>query len=128
MPIAPFRHQRHGRVDAGGVGGEEIAKLVRAILESQHAGAESERGKAEVWKQVAHQAAGHLDCIMLYATSHPTDSHVTNANAFLVMLRAVLGIEGPHRTQSQIRLESHLPLPPFPAIAIETGAHDGCDS
>ena len=101
------------------------AIIDQALKAAEARGAENERAKAKVWEEVASQSAGHLDCIMLYATSYPTDSHVTNANAFLIKLRAILGIRGAHRTQTQIRLENHLPIPPFPATAIETGAHDG---
>ncbi len=63
-------------------------------------------------KQVAHQAAEHLDCTLLYATGYPNDSHPKNASALLVELRNEVGLKGPHRTQSQFR--DGFILPPYP--------------
>lgn len=74
--------------------------------------AEKQQAEIDRLNNVAHQAAGHLGCALLYATGYPNDSHPKNANGFLVELRKELGMGGQHRTQSQFPIAS--PLPPYP--------------
>lgn len=89
-----------------------------ALLKTLQAENERLRAEGNAWRNVAHQAAGNIDCLLLYATTHPTDSHSIEANTFLIQLRAALGIKKPHRTQGQFKDKGYC-LPPFPAALLE---------
>lgn len=51
---------------------------------------EAEREVARL-RSVLHQAYGHLDCLLLYATAHPADSHVIQARKFMANVRGGFG-------------------------------------
>lgn len=70
-----------------------------------------------VWRDIAHQAAGHIDSLLLYggAGAYPNDSHVTEAMGFLLELNKALGEIRPPRMSGQINPSNS--VRPFPDIS-----------
>lgn len=63
-------------------------------------------------KRVAEQAYNHIDCLLLYATTYPGDSHPRSAVAFAKELARDLGINRAIRTEAQFK--DGFCLPPYP--------------